>query len=117
MRILWCTLVLRMELGADKERMDRLRKFHYLRKTRLRVMARCNQARLLEVIGILGVELVAVTVTLGYKFAAVDLVCQSILCYLAIISTQSHRATLHGSLLLILHHIYHRMLGIGVDLG
>ena len=55
--------------------MYRLRKFHYLRETRLRVMARCNQACLLEVIGILGVELVAVTVTLGDLLGSVYLVC------------------------------------------
>ena len=117
MRVLGGTLVLGMELRAYEEGMDRLRELHDLGQAGLGIVTRRYQAGLLEVLGVLGVELVAVAVTLGYKFTAVYLICKSILGDFAVIGTQTHGSALHGGFLLVLHHIYDRMFGIGIDLG
>ena len=117
MRILGCALVLRMELYAYKEGMFRCGQLHYLGESGLRVVARCYESGLAEIVGIPGVELIAVAVTLGDELAAVNSVCKGILGDLAVICSQTHCAALHGGLFLILHHIDNGMLGIGVDLG
>ena len=60
MRSLRSTLVLRMELHADKERMLRLRELHNLGQARLGIVTGGYQAGFAEVFGVLGIELVAV---------------------------------------------------------
>ena len=122
MRVLDRALVFGMELDADKERMRR--QFHSFNPGQflalgIRPMIDTGHlhARRLEIGNIIVVELVAMAMPFGNILLAIDLVEQAVLFQSARVSAQTHRPAHVLDVLLLVHDMDHRILGLGIHLG
>ena len=122
MRVLDRALVFGMELDTDKKRMRR--KFDRLDPSQLfafgiRPMIDSGHlhARRLEIGNIIVVELVTMAMPFGNILLAIDLVEQAVLFQGARVSAQTHRPAHVLDVLLLVHDMDHRILGLGIHLG